>query len=294
MRSDPGDDQPDLTTSEPVRWVDSSHGVRLPVHTLRHGDVPALLAHATGFHGRVWAPFAEHLDDLGAVAPDLRGHGRSEVPDGLTYDWDGFADDVLAVVDALGLERPVGIGHSKGGAALLRAEARQPGTFRAIWCFEPIVFPPAVATGRTAHHPLAEGALRRRPTFASYDEAIANYAAKPPMDAFDPAALEAYVRHGFAPTDDGQVTLRCRPEVEAEVYRMGTAHDTFDRLGEVRCPVVVAVGRQQPGTPAAVGALVADALAAGVLDPFDHLGHFGPLEAPAETAADAVALAHGT
>lgn len=289
MRSSRSDGQPDLSGARSVT-VHSSGDVDLTVHVLGDGDPSVIAAHATGFHGLVWAPVAAGLAGRTVAAPDLRGHGASPLPPATVLDWDGFADDVLATVDALDLERPLGIGHSKGGAALLRAEARRPGTFRGIWCFEPIVFPPEVATGRNEHNPLAAGAARRRSTFASHAAATANFRAKAPMDAFDPAALDAYVQHGFAEAADGSVELRCRPEVEAETYRMGTAHDTFDRLTSVRCPVVIAIGRDEPMTPAAVGVRVAEALPDGVLHRFDHLGHFGPLESPAEMAADIRAL----
>jgi pimeloyl-ACP methyl ester carboxylesterase len=217
-------DQPGLPTAN-LTTVGSTHGVEITVHRF---DCPApgptvLAAHATGFHGAVWGPLAAELCALSGatvLAPDMRGHGTSRLPDDVVLDWDGFADDVLAVVDAMGLEAPIGVGHSKGGAALLRAEARRPGTFRGLWCFEPVVFPPGFATGRMEGNPLAAGALRRRDTFPSAAEAHMNFATKPPMDAFDDAVVAAYVAHGFEPTDpadpDGPITLRCRPEVEAE------------------------------------------------------------------------------
>ena len=77
-----------------------------------------------------------------------------------------FADDVLAVVDALGLDGCVAAGHSKGGASLLLAEERRPGTFAALWCFEPIVFPGG-GPGPDGENPMAAGARRRRSTFPS-------------------------------------------------------------------------------------------------------------------------------
>jgi pimeloyl-ACP methyl ester carboxylesterase len=274
--------------------VPSTDGVELAVHDLGGTGRATLLAHATGFHGQVWRPLAAHLDGHHAVAPDLRGHGASRTPDDLSYAWEGFADDVLSVVDALGLERPLGVGHSKGGAALLRAEIRRPGTFRAIWCFEPVVFPPEVGRDRHERNPLADGALRRRTTFPSYESAIENFRSKPPMAAFDPAAVEAYVRGGFRPTPDGSVTLRCRPQVEAEVYRMGSHHDTFERLAGVACPVVVARGVVDAWGPAAFAERIVAALPTAELHAFGHVGHFGPLEDPAGMAADVRALSDAT
>ena len=102
------------------------------------------------------------------------------------------------------------------------------------------------------------------------------------IDALDDEARWAYVRGGFERTKDG-VTLRCPPEHEARVYEMGGRHDAFEHLGEVSCPVVVARGRIEPG-PAMVADRVAEALPAGRSALLEHLGHFGPLEAPAEIA----------
>ena len=79
-------------------------------------------------------------------------------------EWDGFADDVLAVVDAWGVDDLVAVGHSKGGAALLLAEQRRPGTFAALFCYEPVVSsaPGSACSPTTEDNPLAQGALRRR------------------------------------------------------------------------------------------------------------------------------------
>jgi pimeloyl-ACP methyl ester carboxylesterase len=189
------------------------------------------------------------------------------------------ADDVLAVVDGIGLDGPVGIGHSMGGAALLLAEARRPGTFAALWLYEPIVFPPATVPGPEGPNPLAEGALRRRTDFPSTQAAIENYSAKPPLDELHPDSLRAYVRHGFEERPDGSITLRCRPEVEAANFRMGGRHDAWTHLGEIRCPTVVLTGRTERGTPSAVAPAVAERLPAGRLEVHPELGHFGPLEA---------------
>lgn len=92
--------------------------VRLEVLEAGVGGRPFLLVH--GFAGAK-EDFAEHLDALAAegwhcVAPDLRGHGRSDQPDDeAAYSLDLFASDLVALVDGLGWGRFVLLGHSMGG-----------------------------------------------------------------------------------------------------------------------------------------------------------------------------------
>ena len=222
----------------------------------------------------------------------MRAHGDSKVgPDG-DLRWEAFADDLLAVIDHLDLDRPIGIGHSKGGAALLLAEERRPGTFRGLWCWEPVIMPLAPSSGGPVDgNPLARSALNRRDTFDSFDAALENFASKPTMQAFHPQALEAYVRHGFSSGTDGSVHLKCRPENEAQVYQMARHHQAWASLGTVTYPVVIARGALGTGGPAAMAGPVAERLPHGRLEPHDELGHFGPMEDPDAIAASIQAFA---
>lgn len=270
--------------------VASTHGVTLAVHDLGGTGPLLLLAHATGFHGRVWVPLAEVLADrFHSVALDFRGFGDSTPPADGVFDWHGFADDVLAVVDHLAdragsAVTPLpAIGHSKGGAALLLAELARPGTFSRLFCFEPIVFPVPEETVDLPENHLAVVSRRRREVFASAQEAIDRYAAKPPLGSLRPDVLELYVRHGFATQPDGSIRLKADREHEARTYEMGGRHGGFDRLGEVRCPVLVAASGDGGG-PATFAPMVAERLAHGELVTFPTLGHFGPLEDPVAVA----------
>lgn len=269
---------------------DSSAAARVAVHTFGDGPRPVLLVHATGFHGRVWGPLVRELGGgFTGLAPDLRGHGDSPVPPGCDFDWRGFAADVLAVVDRLELDRhpdrPVAVGHSSGATALLLAEQRRPGTFAAIFAYEPVLVAADPPLGPDPHNWLAQACRRRRDTFASRDEARAHYAAKPPLSALDPEVRACYVDHGLEPTADGSWRLACRPEHEARVYAMATAHDAYPRLGEVACPVTLAVGAASEAVDRAHATHLADRLADATLETLPGLGHLGPLEDPASVAA---------
>lgn len=275
------------STSGAVR-AQSSDGVEIAIHDLGGEGPPMVLAHATGFHGMIWSPMAPHLSGWHRVAPDLRCHGDATIPDDLVLSWWGVAEDVLATVDALGLERPVGVGHSMGGAAVLLAEMLRPGTFAALWVYEPIVFPPH-PPHPPGENPMSEAARKRRPWFNDLDEAYENYAAKPPLDELSPACLRAYVDHGFADGGDDTVVLKCLPEREAQNYDLGGQHDGFSRLGELALPVIVAHGRSDHPGPAMIAPLVAAQIAGAQLRAYDDLAHFGPLADPPRVAADIVA-----
>ncbi len=102
---------------------------RLAVDEAGVGGRPLLLVH--GFTG-ARLDFADHIDALAdagwwVVAPDLRGHGESWQPaDEAAYSFDHFAADLWALVDALGWERLVLLGHSMGGMIAQVAALQRP------------------------------------------------------------------------------------------------------------------------------------------------------------------------
>jgi pimeloyl-ACP methyl ester carboxylesterase len=277
--------------------VNSTDGAQVAVHDLAgHHDNPSivrpvlLMSHATGFHGFCYLPLAEALATrFHSIAFDYRGHGDTPQPARVEVDWNRYADDAEAV--ALSLTRPLAaFGHSMGGACLLMVAHRHPDLFSHLVIYEPIVFPPLDA--EAAHEPvlLAERARRRRATFPSYEAAIANFAAKPPLSTFTPAALDAYVRHGFRQDGDGQVTLKCSPQMEATTYEMSRSHHTWDLLPEITIPVLVVCGLPALDSPAQYARAVAEHLGNGAYLQLDDLDHFGPMTHP-EKVAELIAAA---
>ena len=261
--------------------VEVEPGTTLVVHELGGSGEPLLLCHATGFHGRVWAPLAHHLADRRCLAVDFRGFGDSTPPTEAVYDWQQLGDDVLAVIEALDLDGVEAVGHSMGGAALLIAALTRPGALSQLFVFEPIIMPGGGPANR-GPNPLADGARRRRSSFPSVDAAIERYREKATLGTLDPACLREYVEHGFRTLEDGTIELKATGEHEARHYESGGAHATFDRLGEIEIPVTVAWG--DDGHPATFAPLVADALPHGAGLHMSDLGHFGPLEDPRRMA----------
>jgi pimeloyl-ACP methyl ester carboxylesterase len=270
---------------------------RLAVHDWGGRGAPVLLAHPTGFHGRVWAPVAARLVGAGrhVWSLDFRGHGDSDAPEvsGDAYAWGGFASDALAVTDHLGLAGDaelVACGHSKGAAALFLGEARRPGTYGRIWAFEPIVFPSDQVLPAD-EFPLARKARKRRNAWASIEEAYEAYSSKPPLNALTPESLRAYVEYGLRDRGDGVFELKCRPEVEAAVFSMAPAGGAWAIMPEVEAECVVACGEESRSIAPPLAELISQRLPHCRLEVWPGCGHFGPQQDPDACAASIVRFA---
>ena len=107
--------------------------------TLRYetcGTGPAvLLIHGFPLNRQMWQPQTEALAAAGyrIITPDLRGFGASEAPEN-TYSMELFADDMIGLLDHLGIERAVVGGMSMGGYVLLNMLERYPERITAA-CF---------------------------------------------------------------------------------------------------------------------------------------------------------------
>nr|WP_319494242.1 alpha/beta hydrolase [uncultured Desulfobacter sp.] len=100
------------------------------------GNGPAvLLIHGFPLCRKMWRPQMQALAGAGfrAVVPDLRGFGESE-PGAKTGSTDLLADDLIALLDHLGIEKAVVGGMSMGGYVMLNLLARYPERFSAA-CF---------------------------------------------------------------------------------------------------------------------------------------------------------------
>lgn len=94
---------------------------------LEDGGQPTLLLHGLASNARIWGSVAPLLVDGGLVpiAPDGRGHGLTDKPDG-SYGVDIYLRDLAAFVAAAQMEKPLLVGHSWGGILALEYAARFP------------------------------------------------------------------------------------------------------------------------------------------------------------------------
>lgn len=100
------------------------------------GDGPAvLLVHAGVCDARMWARQVEDLRrDHRVITVDLQGHGRTPLAAGVKY---VDAQDLLDVLDAVGVESTQVVGSSYGAYVVLQAASRQPERFSRLVLMSP-------------------------------------------------------------------------------------------------------------------------------------------------------------
>jgi len=106
-------------------------GMRVHVAEAGAGE-PLVLQHGWPQHWWAWRFLIPRLAErYRVICPDLRGHGWSDAPAG-GYEKEQFASDLLAVMDAMGLDRVRLAGHDWGGFAGFLACLRAPERFSAF------------------------------------------------------------------------------------------------------------------------------------------------------------------
>jgi aminoacrylate hydrolase len=250
------------TTSEP--------GVRIPLgHTElyveSHGDgEPLLLVAGLGGLGRFWshqvASFAQHFR---VITHDHRGVGRSG-PGPLISNAGEMADDLLRLMDALGIESAHLVGHSTGGAIGQHIALRAPERLRSL----------VLSASWAGPTPLFVQTFRTR------RDVLINCG---PLNYLMVGTLLATPAWALAKEfTDAQVYLQSRlaqfPGLEIELGRLNAvmSHDLRHQVERIRIPTLVIAAHDDQLTPPSLSQELADRIPTAHLHLLDRGGHFCP------------------
>jgi pimeloyl-ACP methyl ester carboxylesterase len=91
------------------------------------GGIPVVFLHSFGGSTEHWENQLEYLRKTRrAVAFDFRGHGKSDLPMDSEYSAQAIAEDLKSVIDSLGIDRFILVGHSMGGSSAISYAAIEP------------------------------------------------------------------------------------------------------------------------------------------------------------------------
>lgn len=247
--------------------------VRRPVVVALHGG--------PGFdHGYLKPALAPISEWAQVVFLDLRGQGRSQKVHAATVTLDNMADDVAAFCAALGIERPIVLGHSVGGYVALTLALRHP--------------------RRVGGLLLANAAARFDLTTSlailehRYGPAIRDTAADVFGGDLSPATLQRYIElvlptYAHASTAGALSDLGLSgfdPEIAAAFFANCLPHyDMRAQLPDVTVRTLVLTGESDWLAPPILARETTEALANAELAILPRTGHFACNERPALVAA---------
>ncbi len=234
------------------------------------GSGPAvLLLHGFPLCRAMWQPQVKALSGAGyrVLAPDLRGFGRSPLPPG-PVTMDAYADDVIALMDDLGLGRAAVVGMSMGGYVLFNLLERYPKRLAGA------VFLVTRAAGDDA------AGKERRTALAKQVE-----------EGRPQAVVEAFREILFAPatlTESPELVARVRGWLEATpaagmiggLLAMRERRDAIPLLPNIRVPSLVIGAEEDRAVPAEHSRVIAEGIPGARLELLSGAGHMASLEAP--------------
>lgn len=210
-----------------------------PAIVLLHG----LSANANEFGGLLDEGLA---DAHRVIAPDLRGRGRTDKP-GTGYSMREHADDVIALLDHLELEKVVMGGHSFGALLAIFIAANYPERVSRV-----VVIDAAIVFHPDTEELLRPSLARLARILPSADAYIAEQKSAPHVARAWDTALEGYYRAELKHNDDGTAQALTSAAAVEQALRAVGAEDWSKLVSNVRHPVLLlnaGGGYGPPGSP---------------------------------------------
>lgn len=254
---------------------------------------PMVLLHGLASNARLWDLVAPGLArHCRVVALDQRGHGGSAHPEG-DYGFDTVTDDLRALVVTLGLERPVLVGHSWGGAVGLHYAARYPEGVAALVMIDGGFVDLARDPGLTWDE--MQRFLAPPELDGLYREELLDMARTWNLGQVWSPQVEEFLLASFHQHADGTLSPCLNAENHLTIVRAIWEHSAQEMYPRIRCPVLAVPARRsdqpnafmariQSAKPAAVALLQSHVPGAEVAW-MEETIHDVPLQRPGELAA---------
>ncbi len=247
----------------------------LPTFTTLGSGPTVLMLHGVGGGHLAFAPQVETLAGHGyrAVAWDMPGYGKSAPIE--PYTFKGLAESCIALIEALGTDSVILLGHSMGGMVAQEVVARRPDLVRRlVLCGTSAAFGKR-SDGRSAEA-WAQQFIGQRTAPLDAGQTMADMAARLVPQMAGPGSLPEGLR----------LAEHCMASVPAATYRRALeCLVTFDRqaaLAHIRVPTLLVGGEFDRVAAPAVLKQMAAAIPRARYAELAGIGHLMNLEAPEE------------
>jgi pimeloyl-ACP methyl ester carboxylesterase len=241
-------------------------------HFLEWGDRAAptiVLLHGGHQSAHSWDLVSLHLaEHYHVLALDQRGHGDSEWARDVEYTNHAMALDAGAFLDAMGLEKPILIGHSMGGRNGMLLTRQDPSRLRALVIVD--VGPELSDRGRAA----IAGFVQENQEFEDLEHFVANVRKYDPYRSRE--HIERTVKYNMLQRADGKFVSKCdsNPRRLGIVRGQGPLENiTLEEAGAFDLPVLVVRGERSNILAPDAAERFRDALPRGQLVTVPNCGH---------------------
>lgn len=200
-----------------------------------------LLIHGVTASHLSWPFVAERLPHARVIAPDLRGRGRSNALAG-SAGLDAHARDLVAVLDALGVQRCVVVGHSMGAFVALVLGDRHPERVSRVVLVDgglPLDLPEGLSADEAIRLVLGPTADRLAMRFASVDAYLDFWRAHPAFRGDWTPELEAYLAYDLVGDEPDLRPATSYATLEEDSIDQNTGTAILDALGNLRHPTIL-------------------------------------------------------
>jgi pimeloyl-ACP methyl ester carboxylesterase len=258
---------------------------RISTLTMGHGRDVVLLHGLGGTRASLFEAAAALSQRYRVHVPDLPGFGSSSKPARGAYNAAWFAEIMIGMMDALGVDRAHLVGNSMGGRVALEIGMTAPERVRALGLLSPAVawikrgFHPVVRLLRPEFgllpHGFSRGAVASQFWSMFYDRDLIDPAVGDLMvDEFRRIYHSAGARYAF-------LSSARNIYLEAPFGRNGF----YERLAQLRCPALFVWGSHDRLVPPAFGRHVGRSLPSAEQVTLSNCGHVPQVERAEETAA---------
>lgn len=233
----------------------------------KEAETTVIFIHGFPFSHKMWQEQMDVLPKhIRGIAYDVRGHGYSEVGDGM-YTVELFTDDLAALMEKLNVEKAILCGLSMGGYIAMRLAIKYPEKVSGL-----------ILCDTRAEADTNEARLKRAAAIQKVkSEGLESYAADSVKTLLAPASLD---NKALVQKTERMIEDTSRLAVCGTLLALASRLDSAESLDEIKVPTLVLVGEEDVITPPIASQTIHEGISGSRQETIPMAGHLSNLENP--------------
>ncbi|OFX38433.1 MAG: hypothetical protein A2X04_14705 [Bacteroidetes bacterium GWF2_41_9] len=225
-----------------------------------------IFIHGFPLNKSMWGKQIEILkENYRVIAYDIRGHGNTDAGSD-SFSIELFVNDLLSMMDALMIKKPILCGFSMGGYIALNAIENYPECFNALLLCD---------TNCTEDIP--EAKEKRMKSIKNIKEkGLEQYAEESLKKLFAPISFSKHMEEIAVVKE--MIMKTSEQSLFKTLHALAERKETCTKLHQIKVPVLIIVGKEDEITPPDVAMLMHAKIKGSTIHIIDHAGHLSNME----------------